>query len=160
MRKDMSHREHNGHRKWPYGRLALMAALSFIAMYCLMYAMVNTFADVYPNINQAYMAGLMTMPMVIIELGLMWAMYPRKKLNIVLMVIAVVLLGLFWGGVRQQTAVGDKEFIKSMIPHHSAAILMCEQTTLENVQLQALCADIKTNQQQEIDQMRTILEQE
>jgi hypothetical protein len=58
--------EHRQHR--PYARLALMAALSFVAMYVLMYAMVAEWRDVYPNINQAYMAALMAAPMVVIEL--------------------------------------------------------------------------------------------
>jgi hypothetical protein len=40
-------------------------ALSFISMYVLMYAMVDRFANVYPNFNQFYMAGLMTAPMVL-----------------------------------------------------------------------------------------------
>jgi uncharacterized protein (DUF305 family) len=35
-----------------------MAALSFAAMYLLMYAMVNSSANVYANLNQAYMAGM------------------------------------------------------------------------------------------------------
>ena len=45
-----------------YVHLAIMIALSFISMYVLMYAMVNRFANVYSNLNQFYMAGLMTAP--------------------------------------------------------------------------------------------------
>jgi hypothetical protein len=63
----------------PYLRLLAMAALSFIAMYILMYAMLNTFANVLPNLNQAYMAGLMTAPMVIIELLVMRPMYDKAR---------------------------------------------------------------------------------
>ena len=51
-----------------YKKLLIMAVLSFISMYVLMYAMVNAFENVIPNINQFYMAGLMTTPMIIIEL--------------------------------------------------------------------------------------------
>jgi len=54
-----------------YVHLAIMIALSFISMYILMYAMVNRFANVYSNLNQFYMAGLMTAPIVVIELALM-----------------------------------------------------------------------------------------
>lgn len=35
-----------------YIRLAWMAGLSFIAMYFLMYAMVDRYSSVYANINQ------------------------------------------------------------------------------------------------------------
>jgi hypothetical protein len=54
-----------------YGRLLAMTAMMFIAMYILMYAMVDTFGNVYNNLNQIYMAGLMTAPMIVIELALM-----------------------------------------------------------------------------------------
>ena len=48
-----------------------MAALSFVAMYVLMYAMVDRVANVHPNLNQLYMAALMTAPMIVLELVLM-----------------------------------------------------------------------------------------
>jgi hypothetical protein len=51
----------------PYGRLLLMALLSFASMYVLMYAMVDRASNALPNLNQAYMAGLVTAPMVCIE---------------------------------------------------------------------------------------------
>ena len=44
----------------PYRSLVLMAVLSFASMYVLMYVMVNSAANVYANVNQLYMAGLMT----------------------------------------------------------------------------------------------------
>jgi hypothetical protein len=53
-----------------YARLAAMAALMFVAMFILMYAMVDRLDNVDPNLNQFYMAGLMTAPMVLIELAL------------------------------------------------------------------------------------------
>jgi hypothetical protein len=62
-----------------YVQLAIMTALSFISMYVLMYAMVNRFANVYSNLNQFYMAGLMTAPIVVIELALMRAVYDNKN---------------------------------------------------------------------------------
>jgi len=48
------------HAQNHYGRLAAMGALSFVAMYVLMYAMVDSIDHVYNNFNQVYMAGLMT----------------------------------------------------------------------------------------------------
>jgi hypothetical protein len=56
------HGQHNGNH---YPHLHLMAALSFVAMFVLMYAMVDQLANVFVNLNQAYMAGLMASPMVI-----------------------------------------------------------------------------------------------
>ena len=62
-----------------YVRLGAMAILSFISMYILMYSMVNSFSNVFNSVNQFYMAGLMTMPMLIIELVIMGSMYQDKN---------------------------------------------------------------------------------
>lgn len=35
-----------------YGNLAIMTALSYVAMFILMYAMVDRFANVYANLDQ------------------------------------------------------------------------------------------------------------
>src|SRR5437899_9754239 len=106
-----------------YVHLAIMTALSFISMYILMYAMVNRFANVYSNLNQFYMAGLMTAPVVVIELALMGSRYKLKNGNIIIVAISVVVLGAFLLGIRQQAAIGDKNLLRSMIPHHAGAIL-------------------------------------
>lgn len=140
-----------------YRNLGLMTAFSFVSMYILMYAMVNVFGNVYPNINQAYMAALMTAPMILIELGIMGAMYKNTPLNRALVAVAVAVLVLSWLGIRYQTAVGDVQFIKSMIPHHSGAILMCEEASLTDAELKQLCGSIVKSQQSEIDEMKAIL---
>ena len=143
--------------KGHYGRLVVMTLLSFIAMYVLMYAMVDRFANVFPNFNQFYMAGLMAAAMVAIELVVMGGMYPNRKVNIALIAASLAALAGFWILIRQQTAIGDRQFVKSMIPHHAGAILMCEQATLTDPELVRLCGDIVRGQQREIDQMKDIL---
>jgi hypothetical protein len=137
-----------------YVRLGLMALLSYVAMYVLMYAMVNAFDNVYMNINQAYMAGLMAAPMVIIELVLMWGMYANWKANLAILAASAVALGAFWFLIRQQTGVGDSQFLRSMIPHHAGAILMCEEASITDPEIKSLCESIRTSQQSEIDLMK------
>ena len=131
-----------------------MTVLSFLAMYMLMYAMVDKFANVFSNLNQFYMAGLMASPMVLIEIFLMSAMYPSKKRNALIVAVSVLALILFWLGIRQQAAISDKQFLKSMIPHHAGAILMCEQASLRDPEIKELCRQIISGQRREIDQMK------
>ena len=140
-----------------YGRLLVMTVLSFISMYVFMYAMVDTFASVYPNFNQFYMAGLMTAPMVIIELLLMSAMYKNKRANIVIIAASIVALGAFFLMIRQQTFIADTQFLKSMIPHHAGAILMCEKATIKDAEIRQLCRTIIDGQRSEIAQMKAKL---
>ena len=136
-----------------------MVLLSFISMYALMYAMVNTFENVYPNFNQFYMAGLMTAPMVVIELAVMGAMYHNKKMNLVIIAAGVIALIVFWILIRQQTAISDKQFQKSMIPQHAGAILMCEKAPIQDPQIRELCRTIISGQQAEILQMKNKLKE-
>ena len=136
-----------------------MIVLSFISMYVLMYSMVHSFADVYNSLNQVYMAGLMTAPMVVIELWLMSSMYKDKRLNAVAIVVSVAAGILFFAFIRQQTLISDQQFLRSMIPHHSGAILMCEDASLQDQRIKDLCTEIISSQRREIDQMRALLEE-
>lgn len=141
-----------------YFNLFLMAGLSFVSMYILMYIMVDSYANVYPNLNQLYMAGVMTMPMVLIELILMRSMYDNKKLNAIITLLSLTLFIVFIFFVRKQTAITDKEFLKSMIPHHAAALLMCKEAKLHDPEIVTLCKTIGVAQQAEIDFMKAKLE--
>lgn len=120
------------HETSHYGRLAAMAVLSFLAMYALMYAMVDDERNVYANLNQFYMAGLMTAPMVLFELVLMRGMYRNRRANMAIAAISAAALVLLFVLLRQQTAVSDKQFLQSMIPHHGGAVLMCERAQLRD----------------------------
>jgi len=140
-----------------YVRLIIMTILSFISMFVFMYAMVDALSNVYPNLNQFYMAGLMTAPMVIIELFLMWPMYKNKKVNIAILAASIIALGAFFVLIRQQTAVADAQFLKSMIPHHAGAILMCEKAPLQDTEIKSLCKNIISSQKSEIAQMKAKL---
>lgn len=148
--KEMMHRQ-------AYLKLLYMVVLSFAAMYILMYAMVNQLNNVIPNINQFYMAGLMTMPMVVIEMVVMSAMYKDKNRNKLIITLSSVALVVFFLLIRFQGGVSDTQFLKSMIPHHASAILMCEKTNIKDAEIKALCSNIISGQQQEIEQMKTLL---
>ena len=142
-----------------YNKLYIMAALSFIYMYILMYAMVDTFSNIFLNINQFYMAGLMTAPMMLIEIVLMGSMYMNKRLNSIIITVSSLILIGFFLFIRQQSAVSDKQFLRSMIPHHASAILMCEKANIQDPEIMDLCQSIISSQQQEIDQMKAKLQE-
>jgi hypothetical protein len=147
------HSQHSMH----YMHLAIMTGLSFVAMYILMYSMVDRIGYVYNNINQVYMAVLMAAPMALIEVIVMRMMYPDKTLNYAIIAGSIVTGILAFSLIRYQTGVGDTQFVRSMIPHHSGAILMCREALIEDAELKKLCGEIIESQQREIDQMQGIL---
>jgi uncharacterized protein (DUF305 family) len=141
-----------------YAKFALMVVLMFVAMYALMYAMVDRFDNVSNSLNQVYMAALMTAAMVLIELVVMAGMYPDKRLNLILLAVSAVVLVASWFAIRQQAAIGDRQFLRSMIPHHAGAILMCDQAPLDDARIRQLCEQIIRSQQEEIRTMKALLD--
>ena len=54
--------------------------------------------------------------------------------------------------------MSDEQFLRSMIPHHSAAILMCEEASVRDPRIHELCRGIVSSQSAEIAQMEEILQ--
>jgi|TARA_Y100000817_G_C16685842_1_gene468121 uncharacterized protein (DUF305 family) len=140
----------------PYLMFWIMMVLSFVVMYAAMFTMIDGWGDFRNNLNMFYMTLTMWAPMGIVMLLAMWGMYKRTKVNIVtLVVLAALMVGSF-AATRTQTFIDDRQFIDSMIPHHSGAILMCREASLTDPELISLCEDIEDAQRQEIEQMQEI----
>lgn len=137
-------------------KLAVMTALSFVAMYFLMYSMVDSIADLYLSVNQVYMAGSMAAAMIAIELLVMGSMYKERQIRYVLIGVSILLTVVLVLFTRYQTAIYDRDFLRSMIPHHSGAVLMCANENLSDPEIRQLCQQIIESQRAEIDQMNKI----
>ncbi len=156
MKHNDSH-SNNPKGKSAYGRLLGMVIISYVAMYLLMYAMVDKLDNVLPNINQLYMAALMTSPMILIELMLMGKMYPHKMRNAAIAALSIAIGFGCFVMIRKQVAVSDRQFLRSMIPHHAAAVLMVKETKIHDPEIKALADSIIAAQEREIQFMRNKL---
>jgi uncharacterized protein (DUF305 family) len=99
----------------------------------------------------------MTASMVLIEIPLMGAMYTNRRRNAFILAASLGVLVACFAFIRVQAAVGDRQFLRSMIPHHSAAILMCREATIRDPEIEQLCSNIVSSQRAEIEQMKEIL---
>ena len=143
-----------------YVMLGLNLVVSTIIMYFVMFTMIWSFGDFFNNLNMFYMALMMATPMGILMLMMMGMMYPNKKLNLLLYGLFALLFILGFWGMRAQTLVGDQQFVRAMIPHHSGAILMCNRASLRDPELRDLCFKpngIIASQEREIEQMKAFL---
>lgn len=156
-RSGAAEHEHNGkHGGRPYLMFWINMALGLFVMYAVMFSMIDGIRDFRNNLNMLYMAVTMWAPMGIFMLATMPGMYPRRSLNIALVVAFIALtLGSF-AATRAQALIDDRQFIDSMIPHHSGAILMCREANLSDAELVSLCEDISRAQRSEIEQMERI----
>ena len=140
-----------------YASLAVQTIAGGVIMYLVMFVMIDRTSSFYNNLNMFYMTLMMVAPMVVLMILAMQHMFPSKAANGALIAASLI---AFVGGfslIRTQTMIGETQFLRSMIPHHSGAILMCEQAKLSDPKLVTLCSQIIKSQREEIDQMKTVL---
>ena len=157
------HGGHGGHGEMTaemirhhYLMLGVNLLLSLIIMYVAMFSMIWSWGAFIQNINFLYMALVMWAPMAAVMLLTMRPMYPSRKVNSLLYLgfAAVFVLSLF--GIRDQSLVDDRQFLASMIPHHSGALLMCREASIQDPEIVQLCQGIIASQSAEIEQMKAI----
>ena len=141
----------------PYMKLALNLAISFVIMYLVMFTMISDLSAFFNNLNMVYMAIMMVAPMAILMIFIMRSMFTNRAANVVIVALFALLFAVSFVFMRQQTAIGDVQFLRSMIPHHSGAILMCGKSKINDAEIRKLCQEIIASQEQEISQMRKIL---
>ena len=141
-----------------YLKLGAELLIHFVIMYLVMYTMIASLSHFRVNLNNLYMTLMMVTPMALLMLVLMRHMYPSKRVNIIIAATAIAMFALSFWGMRTQMAVSDTEFLRSMIPHHSGAILMCREATISDPEVRQLCDEIVESQEREIAQMEAILD--
>lgn len=147
-----SRREHDR----PYLMFWVNMALGLAVMYLVMFSMIDGSGDFRNNLNMFYMAVAMWAPMGVFMLATMPGMYPNRRANLALYLLFVVMTATSLWATRAQALIGDRQFIASMIPHHSGAILMCREADLVDSELVSLCSEISKAQREEIEQMERI----
>ncbi len=141
-----------------YKMFTVMMVISFIIMYSVMFLNVDEANHIYISTTRTYMALLMVSPMAVVMMLMMGKMYPSKKINTGIILGAIVLFGLVLAGLRTQTPIGDVQYMKAMIPHHSSAILVSKHANLQDPEVKKLSEGIITSQEKEIAEMKAILE--
>jgi uncharacterized protein (DUF305 family) len=140
-----------------YLSLAVQTLVSGIVMYLVMFVMIDRIDSFYNNLNMFYMTLMMVAPMVVMMILAMAHMFKSKAANLTLLAVSVAAFVVSFALIRTQTTIGDRGFLRSMIPHHSGAILMCQEASLSDAEVVKLCGDIIKSQSEEIDQMKRIL---
>jgi len=141
-----------------YKTFGIMLIISFCIMYAVMFLNVDKADHIYLSLSRLYMSLLMVSPMAILMLILMKMMYKDKKTNKIIAVISISVFILSLILVRTQTPIGDKQYMKAMIPHHSSAILTSKHADIKDPEVKELSEKIIKSQEEEIAQMKAILE--
>lgn len=146
------------HSSRMYLKFALILLISLALMWVLSMSMIRSIDHFYFNLSNFWMALLMVSAMAIVMIIGMWSMFRNRKANIAMLVGFAILFGAVFALGRTETFVGNEQFLKSMIPHHSRALLVCQESNITDPEIITLCDSIVKSQQEEITQMKAILE--
>jgi uncharacterized protein (DUF305 family) len=143
--------------KGNYKTFVWMLILSLIIMYGVMFLNVDQVDHIYLSMTRFYMTLMMVAAMALLMLAMMRMMYKNRKLNIIIVLSSILVFISSLVGVRTQTFVGDVQYMKGMIPHHSIAIMTSKNANIKDPEVRKLADGIIAAQEKEIAQMKAIL---
>src|SRR3546814_7207311 len=114
-----------------YTSLDVQTVISVIIMYLVMFVRIDGLDSFYNNLNMLYMTLMMVAPMVVLMILAMRHMFPSRPANIAIIAFSIIAFAGSFALIRTQTTIGDRAFLRSMIPHHSGEILMCREARSE-----------------------------
>jgi glucose/arabinose dehydrogenase len=140
-----------------YARFAGMIVTAAVLMYAFTY--LNTFAwnHLFFSEERLYMTLTMTAMMAVVMLSFMLSMLKKRWVNLGIYAGSAVLFAVAFWLIRSQATVQDIAYMKSMIPHHSIAILTSERARISDPRVRELADEIIAAQRREISMMKVLI---
>lgn len=138
--------------------ILIMFVGSFIIQYFLMPPiMVSENAYITNNVGKAYMAVIMGLFMVVLEIMMHDHQYNVLSLNLYAIFIAMIALFVYL--YRKQIAIDDKQYLEGMIEHHSMGIFTSEEILkkTDNYEVAKIAKNIIQTQNDELRAMRQLI---
>ena len=138
--------------------MLIMFVGSFIIQYFLMPPiMVSETTYITNNIGKVYMAVIMGLFMVVLEIMMHDHQYNVFSWN--LYAGFITMLALFVYLYRKQVAVDDKQYLEGMIEHHSMGIFTSEEILkkTDNYEVAKIAKNIIQTQNDELRAMRELI---
>ena len=140
--------------------LIVMFIGSFLIQYFFMSTITaNSFANITNSYGKVYLSVIMAFSMILTEVLLHDHQYGVFSIKIYSVILSI--MGLFIYLYRNQVAIGDKQYLEEMIEHHSMALLTSEKILekTDNYNVAKIAKNISQQQQDEINSMRSILQE-
>jgi len=138
--------------------LFIMFIGSFIIQYFLMPPiMVNSRSNITYDIGNVYLATIMALLMVSLEVMMHDSQYSVLSLHLYGYIVVGVVLFVYL--YRKQIGINDKQYLEGMIQHHSMAIFTSEEILkkTDNYEVAKLAKNIVQNQEDEINVMKKLI---
>ncbi len=134
-----------------------MIIASAVLMFAVMYLNTYELDHVYFSETRLYMTILSTCVMAIVMLLFMMDMLKNKRMNTMIISASILIFAASFVLMRNQTTIGDIDYMEQMIPHHSVAILTSENAKIVDPRVRKLADDIIEAQKREINEMRSLI---
>ena len=141
-----------------WGRFAAMIATSTLLMFFFMYQLVYSPQHATFSLNRLVSSLVMGCVMTVIMLGFMWSMYKGMATKVAVLAGALLLAVALLTTNRSQALIGDVDFMKSMIPHHSIAINNASRSSISDPRVRELADTIISSQVREIAEMKALIQ--
>ena len=141
-----------------WNRFAAMIATSTFIMFFLMYQLIYTLDHATFSVNRLIASLVMGCVMTVVMLSFMWSMYRGVGIKIAVLGLATALGLILLSVNRTQALIGDVNFMKSMIPHHSIAINNVRKASISDPRVRELADGIIESQVREIAVMQLLLD--
>ncbi len=140
-----------------WGRFFAMIAVSTVIMFPLMYQLVYVPEHATFSLTRLVSSVVMGCVMSVVMLAFMWRMYAGRAAKLVVLVGSIVVGVGVLAINRQQSLIGDVDFMKSMIPHHSIAINNARKADIRDPRVRKLADGIIRAQVKEIAEMKLLV---
>ena len=140
-----------------YKKFTIMMGISFLIMYFVMFLNMDKAEHYHTSATRIYMALLMVASMGVVMMLMMGKMYPNQKINTLIIIGSIVVFGIILAALRTQTPIGDVQYMKAMIPHHSSAIMVSKHADIKDPEVKKLTEQIIKSQEEEIAQMEAMI---
>lgn len=140
-----------------WGKFAAMIAVSTAVMFPLMYQLIFSIDDATFSLTRLVSSLVMGCVMAAIMLLFMWRMYQGQGTKMGVLIGAIVLGLVLLMVNRNQSLIGDVDFMKSMIPHHSIAINNARKADIRDPRVRKLADGIIESQVKEIAEMNMLV---
>ncbi|WP_181704809.1 DUF305 domain-containing protein [Chthonobacter rhizosphaerae] len=141
-----------------WGRFAAMITTSTVIMFFLMYQLVYSWDHALFSLTRLVSSLVMGCVMTAVMLAFMWRMYRPAAAKIAVLAVAIIGCAALLVVNRSQALIGDTNFMKSMIPHHSIAINNARRADIRDPRVRYLADRIIRDQVKEIAEMKMLVD--
>lgn len=138
-------------------RFGTMIGASTVIMFFLMYQLVYSWDHALFSLTRLISSLVMGCVMTAVMLAFMWGMYRPDTAKIIVLATAIVGGATLLAVNRSQILIGDADFMKAMIPHHSIAINNARKADIRDPRVRYLADRITRDQVKEITEMKMLL---